>query len=79
MNLEYTYEVIKNRTHDTTGINDPWEWLWQEDDGVYVPSRKVAIWHPDKSGYVKLIIWGLLIAAGVLAMVFYFLYLNATA
>ena len=36
-----TWLVAKGNNHDTSGITDPENWLWERIDGVFYPAEKI--------------------------------------
>lgn len=42
---KYTWQKIKHNVHDVSGIENPNEWLWKENDGVFYPVEKIECIH----------------------------------
>ena len=33
----FTWEQVKNKVHDASGVKNPAEWLWYNFNGIYYP------------------------------------------
>lgn len=36
------WESVKDRVHDTSGVETPSDWMWENTSGIFYPSEKVV-------------------------------------
>lgn len=41
-----TWFVAKSNNHDTSGVENPEQWLWERIDGVFYPAEKIEVHEP---------------------------------
>ena len=53
--LLQSWDSIKTRAHDTSGVDKPKDWMWENISGIFYPANKVVEDTPESIAYNKML------------------------